>query len=363
MEMSGKSERMRGKSTGNQRVVTIYDIAKQAGVSKSTVSRVITGEGYVHPDTRAVVERAIEDFRFNPNRSARNLSNGSETRIALVYSNPSVAYFTELLMGALESSSRNGAHLIVEKCPADNLGVAFNSVRSLAKAGSNGIILATPLSEQGKLIKELTEQGVAVVGIATGRFRDDVSCVDIDNYKAAYKMVSYLISLGHEKIGFIQGHPDIASSELRFCAVKDALRDAGIGEPVVAHGRNSYRSGLDAAKQILSGRKKVTAIFANNDDMASAAMSMAHRRGLRVPQDLSVVGFDDTIAGTTWPELTTIRQGIADIASTAIDLAVSNVRLIRSGAAQEISNRLIQHNLVIRESACPPQQGKRARIR
>lgn len=336
---------------------TIYDIARRSGVSKSTVSRVLTHNKSVDPATRERVLKAVKELRYSPNTAARNLSTRSETRIGLVYSNPSATYFTELLFGALEGSSRNSAHLMVERCQAGDMDVAYERVRSLVAGGLNGMILATPLSEEVTLIKELQDQGISVVGVATSGTRTDVSCVGIDNYTAAYEMMTYLIRLGHEHIGFVKGHPGVLSSKLRFQGIKAALKNAGdsVARPLFAQGYNDYRSGLNAADEILSSGTKVTAIFANNDDMASAVMSMAHRKGLNVPRDISVVGFDDTIAGTVWPELTTVRQPIAEIGGLAVDILVENIRRIRAGTPPLVKNHLIAHKLVIRESTALPR--------
>lgn len=352
-----KPKKGAGKQGNGKSVATIYDIAKHTGVSKSTVSRVVNGGGYVHPKTRSLVAKAIKTLRFSPNRAARNLVNRSEARIGLIYNNPSVAYFSELLMGALEGASRNGAQLVVDKCAVGDMAAACEAVRGLVRAGLNGIILAAPLSEQGDLIKELTKQGVSIAGIATGRFRTDVNCVEIDNYKAAYEMTNYLIGLGHKRIGFVKGHPGIPSSKERNLGFETAMRDAAskVEAPVLVQGFNDYRSGLNAGEQILAGKSKVTAIFASNDDMASAVMSMAHRKGLDVPKDLSVVGFDDTIAGAVWPELTTIRQHISKISSTAVDVIMEDIRLRRAGGKPKPRNHLIEYMLVERESAAPPR--------
>jgi LacI family transcriptional regulator len=338
-------------------VATIYDIAKHTGVSKSTVSRVVNGGGYVHPKTRSLVNKAIKSLRFSPNTAARNLVNRSEARIGLIYNNPSAAYFSELLMGALEGSSRNGAQLVVDRCPVGDMEAACNAVRGLVRTGLNGIILAAPLSEQADLIRELTKQGISIAGVATGRFRADVSCVEIDNYKAAYEMTNYLIGLGHKRIGFVKGHPGVPSSKERTLGYEAAMRDAGskVDAPVLVQGFNDYRSGLDAGEKILTGKSKVTAIFASNDDMASAVMSMAHRKGLDVPKDLSVVGFDDTIAGAVWPELTTIRQHISKISSTAVDVIMEDISLRRAGGKPKPRNHLIEFQLVVRESTAPPR--------
>jgi len=356
--MKPKSVSKRAKAGKAPSSATIYDIAARAGVSKSTVSRVLTHNQSVDPKTRALVLGVMKDVRFSPSAAARNLSTRSEARIGLVYSNPSVAYFTELLMGALEGSSRNGAQLVVDRCEAGNLIRAYESARSLVQDGIAGMILATPLSEEAELIRELLDNNISIVGVGTSGVRTDLSCVDIDNYRAAYEMVNHLIGLGHRYIGFVKGHPGLPASQNRWLGVQAALKEAGsrAARPRVVQGYNTYRSGVDAADQILSKDRKITAIFASNDDMAAGVMSMAHRKGFNVPQDISVVGFDDTIAGIVWPELTTVRQPIAEIGATAIQLIMENIRAIRAGAAPKIQNHLIEHTLMIRESSAPPRQ-------
>ncbi|MDE1937536.1 MAG: LacI family DNA-binding transcriptional regulator [Alphaproteobacteria bacterium] len=342
----------------SQNVATIYDVARCAQVSKTTVSRVLNGSPNVDDNTRAAVLQAVNELQFRPNKAARSLASAAEIRIGLLYNNPSVAYFSELLIGALDSSSRNGSQLVVDKCEISNPEAACAAVRNLVKGGITGMMLTAPVSEASELIAELTNAGVAVVALATGGFRGEVTCVGIDDFSAAYEMTNYLLKLGHRRIGFIKGHPGHTSSIRRFQGFEAALRDAKqtVDEPIVAQGLNSYRSGLDAGEQILTTEAMPTAIFATNDDMASAVMSVAHRKGLNVPTDLSVVGFDDTIAGSVWPQLTTIRQPIHDIAAAAIDVIVQNMQVIRSGGQPKPRNHLVPHSLIERESAAPPRQ-------
>jgi LacI family transcriptional regulator len=336
---------------------TIYDVAKYARVSKTTVSRVVNGEAKVRPETVAEVRKAIKALRYHPNKAARSLASQTEARIGLLYNNPSVAYFSELLIGALEGSGRHGAQLVVDKCEVGNLKAAHDAVFNLVKGGINGMILTAPLSQSTELIQKLTAEEIAIVGVATGRFRSDVCCVGIDDFQAAYEMTEYLIGLGHKRIGFVKGHPDHTSSRQRYQGFTTAIRDAGakVETPVVMQGFNSYRSGLEAAEKMLGQDRRVSAIFAGNDDMASGVLSVAHRNRLNVPQDISVVGFDDTIAGSIWPELTTIRQPIYEIGLTAIDVLVRNIRLCRAGERPECQNHLIPHQLIVRESSAPPR--------
>jgi LacI family transcriptional regulator len=334
---------------------TIYDVARRVGVSPMTVSRVVNGDAKVRPATRAAVQKAMRELQFRPNRAARSLAGGTEMRVGLLYNNPSTAYFIELLMGALEGSGRNGAQLVVDKCKIGDLEAAAAAVRKLVKGGVNGMVLTAPLSEDSALIEEMKTQGIAIVAVAPGSFRGDVTCVGIDDMRAAYEMTKYIVSLGHKRLGFIKGHPAHSSSRHRLLGFETAIRDLGneVEKPKISQGYYSYRSGIEAGEELLSSKQLPTTIFASNDDMASGVLSVAHRKGLDVPRDLSVVGFDDTIAGSLWPALTTIRQPIFDIASKAIDVIVQNLREIRAGRSPEYVNHVVPHLLVVRESAAP----------
>lgn len=341
----------------NKTAATIYDVAARAGVSKTTVSRVLNGEKNVNEKTLATVQRAMKALHYRPNKAARSLASQTGSRIGLIFNNPSVAYFNELMIGALESSGRNDAQLIVDKSEAGNPTAAQKAVRGLVKSGIDGMLLTAPLSQSTSLIRSLIKRGIAVVGVATGKFRGDIPCVGIDDFAAAYEMTEYLIGLGHARIGFIKGHPDHTSSQGRYLGFAAAIRDAGskVAAPVVAQGSNSFRSGLDAANEILQQPETVTAIFAGNDDMASATLAVAHRKGLNVPKDLSVAGFDDTVAASVWPPLTTIRQPIFEIGANAIELIAENIRLARAHRKLKQQNCLIPHQLIVRESTAPPQ--------
>lgn len=355
--MATKTNRGGKKRTA---AATIYDVARRVGVSPMTVSRVVNGEANVREATRAAVQKAMRELQFRPNKAARSLAGASETRIGLIYNNPSVAYFTEFLMGALEGSGRNGAQLVVDKCKIGDPAAAVAAVRTLVKGGVNGMILTAPMSESAEVIAELKHNGIAIVGIATGSFTGEISCVGIDDFRAAYDMTKYLIAQGHRRIGYIKGHPSHSSSRLRFGGFEAAMRDAGakVDKPRVAQGFYSYRSGMVAAEELLTAKSLPTAIFASNDDMASGVMSVAHRKGLDVPKDLSVVGFDDTSAGSLWPALTTVRQPISDIATTAVEALIKAVSELRAGRESDSQNILVPYLLVERESAAPPREAQ-----
>lgn len=351
-----KSVRRRG------RAATIHEVARHAGVSPMTVSRVVNGNSNVRPATRDLVMQAVRDLDYTPNPAARQLAAAPGMRIALIFTNPSAAYLSELVVGALRGASRAAVQLVVEAWDPSDVEAERLAARALAKSVA-GVILPPPLCESEAVVSELADAGVPTVAIASGRSRDEISCVRIDDYRASREMTAYLVSLGHQRIGYIKGDPNQTASARRLEGYRAALDAAGIGfDPkLVEQGYFTYRSGLDAAERLLAKRRAPTAIFASNDDMAAAAVSVAHRRGLDVPRDLSVVGFDDSSAATTvWPELTTIRQPIASMADSAIDTLL---RGIRRGDRETrlIVDHVVAHELVRRDSVAPPAEARKKR--
>ncbi len=343
------------------RAVTIDEVAAFAAVSPMTVSRVINGQGKVRDSTRDTVMRAVQELGYTPNLAASSLAAAQHTRIALIYTNPSSAYLQALLVGALGGAARTAAQLVIDTW--DHLGATEqrNAARVLAKSVA-GVILPPPLCESKAVIKEFTSAGVPVVSIASGRFSDEISCVRIDDFRASKEITAHLINKGHTRIGYIKGNPDQTASAHRFQGFQAALSEAGIefDKTLVEQGYFTYRSGLDASEKLLARKLAPTAIFASNDDMAAAAVSVAHRKGLDVPRDLSVVGFDDTFAATTvWPELTTIHQPISDMADSAIDILLRSIRS-KDRSTRMVVDHVASYQLVLRDSVAAPPRPKRA---
>lgn len=338
--------------------LTIEDVAREAGVSAMTVSRVINKEPNVREETRQLVRETIERLNYSPNTAARNLAAGEMMRIGLLYSNPSAAYLSQFLVGALEGARAAGVHLVIEPCISSDEAVQCETARNLAKAEARGVILPPPLSESLAILTELENAGTPVVTVAMGKRHPNALNVRIDDFRAARDMTDYLIGLGHRRIGLIKGHPDHIAAHERERGFRSALEDAGIApdETYVEQGDFSFRSGLSAAELLLDRNRPPTAIFASNDDMGAAVISVAHRRGLHVPDDLTVVGFDDTAPATTvWPELTTIRQPVSDMAAVALDLLLADLRHRRRGTGGLFEEHVLKHELIIRQSSAPPR--------
>ncbi|GAA4780670.1 LacI family DNA-binding transcriptional regulator [Stakelama sediminis] len=333
---------------------TIADVARLAGVSAMTVSRVINGEANVRPATRDIVKAAVEQLNYAPNSAARSLAGAGQRRIGLLYSNPSASYLSEFLVGSLDQASRSDTQLIVEKCDPDDSGLAV--ARHLIDSGVDALILPPPLSDFPPLLDLIEEEAIPYVLVGSLRPGIDVDTVSIDDFAAARSMTNHILSLGHRRIAFIQGNPLLSVSKQRLNGYLAALEEAGVSHDpeLVVPGLFTYRSGLDAAEKLLGSDNPPSAIFASNDDMAAATVAVAHRRGLDVPGDLTVCGFDDTTLATAiWPELTTIRQPIANMARSAIELLVTRMKSKRTDEAKKVD---LEFTLIRRQSDAAPRR-------
>jgi LacI family transcriptional regulator len=355
---------MRKPTRRRHGTVTIQHVAEKAGVSAMTVSRVINREANVRDTTRASVLEAIERLNYSPNTAARSLAAGEALHIGLLYANPSAAYLSQFLVGALEGSRRAGCHVVLESCGSESADEQADATRRFATSGVDGVILPPPLSESLPVHNELAAAGMPVVTVAMGLPQPGGLNVRIDDRGAAAAMTRHLLDLGHRNIGFIVGHPNNTASAERLRGFLAALEEAGI-DPDTApteQGYFTYRSGLVAAERLLARNPRPTAIFASNDDMAAAAVSVAHRQGLDVPNDISIVGYDDTAPATTvWPELTTVRQPVAAMAEAAVELLLADLRARRSGSATPGEEKVLDYDLVIRESSARPPRGEKKR--
>ena len=345
---------------------TMADVAKLAGVSAMTVSRVMNGKGLVRESTRRKVADAVAALNYTPNQEARNLAGSKPIRVGFLYSNPSAGYLSEFLVGLLSQSGLNNVQLFVEKCEAGQHEEA--QTRHLIENGLDGIILPPPLGDSEAIIAGVAAAGIPAVAVSCGLPDERVGAVSVDDYDAAYHMTRHLMALGHQRIGFVVGHPNQTASARRLAGYRAAIEEKGAdkSDELVVQGMFTYRSGLDAAEHLLALDARPTAIFASNDDMAAAAVAVAHRLGLDVPGDLTVTGFDDSALATTiWPELTTVRQPIAEMARQAVQSLVRRVRALREGgegADAQPEHVPMEFELVRRQSDAAPRIRPPARL-
>jgi LacI family transcriptional regulator len=332
-------------------VSTIADVAAEAGFSPMTVSRVINGEKNVRESTRTAIKDAIAKLNYSPNLAARTLAGADQIRIGLLYSNPSSAYLSEFLIGSLEQARLSHIQLVVEKCEPDQH--EHQVAEEMLASGIDGIILPPPLCDSKLIHKVIEKAGALAIAVASGQPPPSLSAVSIGDFEAAAAMTRHIIAQGHRRIGFITGNPNTSASARRLAGYQAALSEAGLvcDPTLIAAGLFTYRSGLEAAATLLDLPARPTAVFASNDDMAAATISVAHRRQLDVPADLTVCGFDDTdFARSIWPELTTIHQPIADMSRVAVEMLVRKIRARRAGKEDVVEQSLLDFTLIKRES-------------
>jgi LacI family transcriptional regulator len=330
--------------------VTLYDVAAHARVSAMTVSRVVNGKVNVSERTREKVMRAIDELGYHVNVAARAARIGT-LRVGLLYSNPSAAFLSALLIGAMGQCSRSGAELLLEH--GDDLSSKQKTIDRLIAHHADGVMVLPPLCDSRTAMRRLLNAGLPTVAVATARPSPDVSAVRIDDYEGACTMTRHLLSLGHTDIAFIKGDPEHTPAQLRYQAFIDTMAQAGLRVPDhrIAPGMFTYRSGLQASRELLSHGTRPSAIFAANDDMAAAAIAVAHGMHLQVPDDIAIAGFDDTpVATTVWPELTSIHQPITDMGRTAVDILVEQIKALRAGEPLVAQHRLMPFTLEVRES-------------
>lgn len=354
--MSETKPKLRSPRSRQTGAPTISDVAALAGVSMMTVSRVINADAKVRESTRETVKAAIAQLNYAPNRAARSLAGASQLRFGLLYSNPSEAFLSAFIVGSLEEAGRADVQIVVLKVE-DGDDPSLATERMIA-GGIDGVVLPPPLCEDPGVLAVLHKAGIPTVAVTTARPAAGVAAVMIDDRIAAREMTEHLIALGHQRIGLIKGHPDLSASAERLEGYREALEKAGIAvdESLIVQGYFTYRSGLDAADALLAHDNPPTAIFACNDDMAAGTVAIAHQRGLEVPGDLTVCGFDDVALATTiWPELTTIQQPIVRMSRCAVELLVT---LMRNKRIREIGEQRIkvEHTLVRRQSDAAPRR-------
>ena len=333
------------------RRATIKDVAARVGVSPMTVSRAINGRDGIRPETRAAVMAAIDELAYKPNAAARSLVTSAELRIGVIYSNASAAFMSEFLTGAFEEAASRGARLVILRA-VKGKSPSSKALKNFIASGLSGVLLTPPLGDSTALLRLFAQANLPTATVAAYAIESTIS-VRINDRQAAYEMSRHLLGLGHRRIGFIVGNPDQAASAERMAGFYAAVREFDEVETYIAQGDFSFASGLSAAEQLLDRDPRPTAIFASNDDMAAAAVSVAHRRHLDVPRQLTVVGFDDTIpAVTLWPPLTTVHQPVRKLAAEALALLAAHIS--HPDKQAQPRERLLNHTIVHRKSATKP---------
>ena len=335
------------------------DVARRAGVSLSTASRVVSGNGYpVAEETRRRVLDAVRELSYSPSVLARALVTNRTYIVGVIVGDVEDPYFAEIVRGVEDVARRDGYLVIV--CNADrDPATELSYLQALLGYRVDGVILAgggvideayrAPLVET---VAQLEQRGAVVVALA--EVLAPVPCITIDQRGAAARMARHVVGLGHRRIGVIAGPPNLTTARQRLQGIRDVLdadgRD-GLPPELVVEGGFTVAGGERAAEELFARAPMPTALMAINDQMAVGALTAAHRRGLDVPRDLTIVGFGDTIAERqAWPPLTTVSVPRHTMGATAMGALLDQL-----GGGTPVEGRILDCALVVRGSCGPPR--------
>jgi LacI family transcriptional regulator len=341
-------------ASGTRARATIRDIASAAGVSIATVSRVLNDRPDVAPETREAVLEVVRQHSFATNRSARALSGGRTGLIGMTTPMMQAAYFAFVLSGASEALYEQDMRAIV--CPTLHQHEReVTLLDRLMHGTTDGAIIQLP-EETSDELKALLDQGYPVVVVDPRLpIDEDIPCVSAAHAAGARAATKHLLALGHRRIGAITGPTGWVATEERRNGYHAALASVGVlpDPELEVEGNWQIHTGFEGAAKLLDLTQPPTAIFAFNDNMAIGTVQAARERGLRVPEDLSVVGFDDLEeAALVTPALTTVRQPLAEMGRMAVSLLLRLLDKQRVEAMRvELATRL-----VLRDSTASPRE-------
>jgi LacI family transcriptional regulator, galactose operon repressor len=335
---------------------TINDIARMAGVSKKTVSRVLNKSPFVSVETREKIDAIIARTGYSPDPQARGLAFRRSFLIGIVFDNPNPQYVVNIQQGILDGLRGSGFELVIHPCNRHSRSYLTDIRNFVERQKLFGVILTPSISEDEQLARMLEQLGCSYVRIASVPLdRADRMIVSGDR-KGSEQAAIHLIQLGHRRIGFVSGPSTFRSSHERRSGLEEGMASAGLHlrSELIAEGAYTFESGVSCGALLLSRAERPTAIFCANDEMAAGLLQAARRAGIQVPRDLSVVGFDDfQIATQVWPTLTTVHSPIRSIGLLAAQRLLAGPH---EGEAPVADIESLLPKLVIREStgSAPP---------
>lgn len=346
--------------------VTIDDVAEHAAVSIKTVSRVLNNEPNVRPSTRARVEEAVRALDYSPNPSARGLAGTQSRMIGLIYENPSPNYLFRAITGVLEACNSTGYSLSLKTPPPDTTDLVERVTRFVSRSRVDGLLLIPPVGDIPAVLDALEAMGLPYARVAPLDGRPGLG-VSVDDLHASAQVVAHLAGLGHRRIGFISGHPDHGATQSRLEGYRLGLlrADLEFDEKLVFEGLFDSESGRRAGDYFLEMEDPPTAIFASNDEMAAGLLQVAHERQWRVPEQLSIAGFDDTpLSRTVWPPLTTVHQPIRHMALRATQLLLERIGAQDEPDRERPTSRIevFDAPLVVRGTTAPPAPAQKTAL-
>jgi LacI family transcriptional regulator len=325
----------------------IRQVAKRAGVSTATVSRTINTPQQVKPGTARRVWKAIEELKYFPNTQARSLVSGRSRMVGLIVSDITNPFFPELVKGFEDAASQKGYEVLLSNTEYDSSRMA-TGVRRMLERKVDAVAIMTSEMDRS-LTQQLAHRDIPMVFLDVGQVDKHVSNIKVDYARGISQAVGHLLELGHRRIAFISGPGELKSARIRRLAFLKAMKERGIvgDQCLIETGNHRVDGGFNAMSRILDGDWLPTAVLCSNDLTAIGSLRAIRRRGLRVPNDISVVGFDDiALAEFTEPPLTTVRLPRRELASKAFEALLASLG-DTSSMGVEYS---ITPELIVRES-------------
>lgn len=332
---------------------TINDIARLANVSKKTVSRVINESPFVREETRTRIAEIIRTTGFTPDPQARGLAFRRSYLIGLVYDNPNAPYVINVQEGALAALRRVGYELVVHPCDRHSPEFLHDIRQLVSRQKLDGMVILPPVSENPLLAELLRDLNCPYIRIISAALDDAGNLVQSMDRQSVAEVAEHLAKLGHTRVAMIVGPSTYRSSQERWEGFSNALAERGLvlAPEFIAQGQNTFESGAACAEMLLSRTPRPTAIFASNDETAAGVYRTAYLRGLRIPNDLTVIGFDDSpLASRLCPSLTTMHQPIRDMGRMAAEKLIAKIS--RTGPPSAPTT--VFPHLVVRESSGRP---------
>jgi LacI family transcriptional regulator len=334
---------------------TIKQVAKAAGVSTQTVSRVINDRPDVSPETRGRIQQVIAELDYQPSALARSLIQQRSYTLGIVTAGLKFTGPSRTLNGITNKAEELGYALLLEQMLQFDTDPIKPLLQNLLARHVDGIVWAVPeVGDNRRWVGEILNDVPVPVVFLTMQPRPGVSTVAVDNYAGGRLATRHLLEQGCRRIGHISGPLDWWEARQRKQAWKDTLQDAGLNatDKACAEGNWSASSGEAAFTQLLESYPGMEAVFVGNDQMALTVLQVAHRQGLRVPQDLAVIGFDNMAESAYfWPALSTINNNLYELGCRAVQETVEQIEAVHRDEKLEPQNILLSPELIVRESS------------
>lgn len=350
-------EPARRRAPVGERKLTISDIARMAGVSKKTVSRVINHSGLVREETRTRILEIVARHGYTPDPQARALALRRSYLIGLISNQPNPQYVVDIQRGILEALKGTSYQLVMRPCERGVAAQYEELCEIVTHQKFFGVILTPSISEDDELIGRLRRVECPYVRIAAVSLDDPEHMIETHDYVGAAEAARHIAGLGHRRIAHIHGPDGFLSASERMRGFRVGLAEFGLklDDRYVLKGGYTFDSGLECGTRLLAMDERPTAVFCGNDEMAVGVYQAVRRAGLRVPGDISIVGFDDApIATRIWPTLTTVRLPIMHMGRIAAQLLVSGHDRMSMEPPEATS---VVPSLQVRSSTAPPASG------